>query len=115
MLTVSGYGGTGKTRFAIELYRRVSADYPGGAAFVSLASVTSAAEVIPTIVVSLDIGAGSAKERGSQRLGSSSQSTMLMPDSPRMPRARPTLRRRSDARRHFTAPVGFRMTHVQTE
>jgi predicted ATPase len=55
VLTVTGYGGTGKTRFSIELFRRLAADYPGGAAFVSLASVTDAAEVLPTIATALDI------------------------------------------------------------
>lgn len=55
VLTVSGYGGTGKTRFSIELHRRLQSEYAGGAAFVSLASVTSAADVLPTIGISLDI------------------------------------------------------------
>lgn len=55
MLTISGYGGTGKTRFSIELFRRLMHEYSGGAAFVSLASVTDAAEVLPTVSTSLDI------------------------------------------------------------
>ena len=55
VLTVTGYGGTGKTRFAIELFRRLAPEYPGGAAFVSLASVTAAAEVLPTVAHALDI------------------------------------------------------------
>lgn len=56
VLTISGYGGTGKTRFAIELYRRLMREYSGGgAAFVSVASVTDAAEVLPTVSTSLDI------------------------------------------------------------
>ena len=55
VLTVTGYGGTGKTRFAIELFRRVAAEYPGGAAFVSLAAVTSAAAVLPTVATALAI------------------------------------------------------------
>jgi predicted ATPase len=55
VLTVSGYGGTGKTRFAIELFRRMAPDYSGGAAFVSLASVTAATEVLPAVATSLDI------------------------------------------------------------
>ena len=55
ILSVTGYGGTGKTRFAIELFRRLEADYPGGAAFVSLASVTAAADVLPTVGTALDI------------------------------------------------------------
>jgi len=55
LLTVTGYGGTGKTRFAIELFRRLEAEYPAGAAFVSLASVTDPADVLPTISATLDI------------------------------------------------------------
>ena len=55
VLTVTGYGGTGKTRFSIELFRRLAPEYPGGAAFVSLASVTAAAEVLPTVGTALDI------------------------------------------------------------
>lgn len=55
VLTVSGYGGTGKTRFSIELFRRLQSEFDGGAAFVSLASVTSAADVLPAIAATLDI------------------------------------------------------------
>jgi non-specific serine/threonine protein kinase len=55
LLTITGYGGTGKTRFSIELYRRLSGGYEGGAAFISLASVTVPGEVLPTIGVRLDI------------------------------------------------------------
>ena len=55
VLTVTGYGGTGKTRFSIELFRRLAPEYAGGAAFVSLASVTAAAEVLPTVAIALDI------------------------------------------------------------
>jgi non-specific serine/threonine protein kinase len=55
VLTVTGPGGTGKTRFAIELFGRVQHDYPGGAAFVSLASVTTPEDVMPAVGVALDI------------------------------------------------------------
>jgi non-specific serine/threonine protein kinase len=55
LLTVTGYGGTGKTRFAIELFHRHANEYRGGAAFVSLASVTAAAEVLPTVATALAI------------------------------------------------------------
>ncbi|MBI5836695.1 MAG: protein kinase [Candidatus Eisenbacteria bacterium] len=55
VLTVTGYGGTGKTRFSIELFRRLAPAYAGGAAYVSLASVTAPAEVLPTVAVALDI------------------------------------------------------------
>jgi len=55
VLTITGYGGIGKTRFSIELYRRLTSEYPGGAAFVSLASVTDASEVMPTVTAALEI------------------------------------------------------------
>ncbi len=55
LMTVTGYGGTGKTRFAIELFNRLAKAYPGGAAFVSLASVTAVAEVLPAIATALAI------------------------------------------------------------
>jgi non-specific serine/threonine protein kinase len=55
LLTVTGYGGTGKTRFAIELFNRLASSHPGGAAFVSLASVTEASNVLPTIASALAI------------------------------------------------------------
>jgi predicted ATPase len=55
LLSVTGYGGTGKTRFAIELFERHASAYSGGAAFVSLASVTAAAEVLSTVATALAI------------------------------------------------------------
>ncbi len=56
LLTITGYGGTGKTRFSMALYQRLAASHPGGAAFVSLAGVTAADEVMPTVATALDIG-----------------------------------------------------------
>ena len=55
LLTITGYGGTGKTRFAIELFNRLASSHGGGAAFVSLASVTAAADVLPTLATALAI------------------------------------------------------------
>ena len=55
LVTITGYGGTGKTRFAIELFSRHASGHAGGAAFVSLASVTAAADVLPTVATALAI------------------------------------------------------------
>ena len=55
VLSITGYGGTGKTRFSIELFCRLESEFAGGAAFVSLASVTAASEVMPAIGIALDI------------------------------------------------------------
>ena len=55
LLSLTGYGGTGKTRFSIELFHRLAPDYAGGAAFISLASVTDPAEVLPVVATALSI------------------------------------------------------------
>ncbi|MCL4215354.1 MAG: protein kinase [Gemmatimonadales bacterium] len=55
VLTVTGVGGTGKTRLAIELHRQLHEGYAGGSAFVSLASVTAPGDVMPTIATTLEI------------------------------------------------------------
>ena len=55
LVSVTGYGGTGKTRFASALQYAVADQYPGGTAFVSLAAVTDPREVMTTIATALDI------------------------------------------------------------
>jgi predicted ATPase/DNA-binding SARP family transcriptional activator len=54
LLTLTGPGGIGKTRLALELAYRF-ADRPGGAAFVQLAAVTDAAVVGSAIAQGLEI------------------------------------------------------------
>ena len=49
VLTVVGPGGTGKTRFSIELARFLADDADGGTVFVPLAPVRDAALVVPLI------------------------------------------------------------------
>ncbi len=55
VFTVTGTGGAGKTRFAIELFTLLQDDFPNGSAYVSIASVTAASEVMPTIATALGI------------------------------------------------------------
>jgi non-specific serine/threonine protein kinase len=55
VLTLTGVGGTGKTRFSIELFRRYGDRCPGGAAFISLASVTAPDQVLPTVAAALEL------------------------------------------------------------
>lgn len=55
LVTLSGSGGSGKTRLAIEIARRVEHHYEDGAHFVSLASLTHARYVVNTIAAALGI------------------------------------------------------------
>ena len=55
VLSITGYGGTGKTRFAAALQRRLAPEFAGGTAFVSLAAVTDPAEVLTSIATALDL------------------------------------------------------------
>ena len=61
VLTVVGPGGTGKTRFAIELARLLAEEADGGTVFVPLAPVTEAELIIPAVAQALGAGAPSAE------------------------------------------------------
>ncbi len=55
LVTITGPGGVGKTRLALEVARRVRADLPGGAVFVDLAGVGEADDVAAAIARTLDL------------------------------------------------------------
>ena len=55
LLTLTGPGGIGKTRLAIEAARRASGHFPDGVAFVALAPLGDAALVMPTISQTLGL------------------------------------------------------------
>jgi predicted ATPase/class 3 adenylate cyclase len=55
VVTVTGPGGIGKTRIAIEVCQRLSSRFLDGVAFVSLAAVTDASDFIPAVAEALDI------------------------------------------------------------
>ena len=63
LVTVTGPGGSGKTRLALEVGDRLQARFAGGMAFVDLAPVTDHALVLPTIASALGV-----RERAGQRL-----------------------------------------------
>jgi predicted ATPase/class 3 adenylate cyclase len=58
VLTVLGPGGTGKTRFALELCRLLAEEADGGTVFCALASLRDPALVLPTIGERLGAAAG---------------------------------------------------------
>ena len=60
LLTIIGPGGTGKTRFAIELVRFLAEEADGGTVFVPLAPVRDAALVVPQIAARMGASGGSA-------------------------------------------------------
>ena len=55
LLTLTGPGGSGKTRLALELATRVHAAYPGGACVVSLAPLTDPRQVASAIADALGV------------------------------------------------------------
>ena len=55
LVTVTGPGGTGKTRFAIAVGAELLADFLNGVFFVPLATVTDPAVVVPTIAHTIGV------------------------------------------------------------
>jgi predicted ATPase/DNA-binding SARP family transcriptional activator len=55
LVTLTGPGGTGKTRLAIEVARALEPELRGGAVFVNLSPVSNAELVVPTIAEALEV------------------------------------------------------------
>ncbi len=64
LLTLTGIGGVGKSRLALEAARGIQAGFPDGAAFMGLAPITDPALVVPTIVRTLGLREGEARSPG---------------------------------------------------
>src|SRR5262245_60767808 len=59
LITLTGLGGVGKTRLAVETASRVAGEFAQGTTFVSLAAVQDPHLVGPTIAQALDVQTGS--------------------------------------------------------
>jgi predicted ATPase/DNA-binding SARP family transcriptional activator len=58
LLTLTGAGGTGKTRLALEIARRMEGHFADGAHFVALAAVAEDAQVAPAVARALELHPG---------------------------------------------------------
>jgi predicted ATPase/DNA-binding SARP family transcriptional activator/Tfp pilus assembly protein PilF len=61
LLTLTGPGGTGKTRLALAAAASVAAEFTGGALFVGLASITDPDLLLPAIASALGVDEGGAE------------------------------------------------------
>lgn len=64
LLTLTGAGGSGKTRLALEAARRARPAYPDGVWFVDLAAVGESLLVADAVLEALGLTAGTAANRG---------------------------------------------------
>lgn len=69
LLTLTGPGGVGKTRLALEIARLVASDYPDGAYFVPIASITDPDHVLPAIATTLGLRAAATPTALGEELG----------------------------------------------
>ncbi len=61
LLTITGAGGSGKTRLALQAARDCADDFEGGAVFVSLVAARDAGAMASTIATALGVGQGGSR------------------------------------------------------
>ena len=89
LLTLTGPGGVGKTRLALEAARAVEADYADGAWFVSLAAIERASDVASAMVSTLGVVplAGEAAQDAVQRFMSAKHLLLVVDNCEHLPTA----------------------------
>ena len=63
VLTLTGPGGTGKTRLSLQIAAQVADSFPGGVTFVPLAPITDAEVVAPAVVEALHLETAQSSPR----------------------------------------------------
>lgn len=61
LVTLTGAGGAGKTRLALQVAAQLTERFPGGVFFISLAAITDPELVLPTVARSLGVNAATEK------------------------------------------------------
>lgn len=69
LVTLTGPGGVGKTTLASEIARVVASDYPDGAFFIPIASITDPALVLPAIAANLGLRGDATPDALGEALG----------------------------------------------
>ena len=95
LLTLTGPGGVGKTRLALEVARAVEPDFADGARFVSLAEVERSQEVPATLVNALGVVplAGESPERAVERFLAAKHLLLVVDNCEHLPAAAPFIAR----------------------
>jgi predicted ATPase/class 3 adenylate cyclase len=68
LMTILAPGGTGKTRVAIQVAAGITADFPDGVFFISLADISSSAEIVQAVAESLGLALSSDEDMKTQLL-----------------------------------------------
>jgi predicted ATPase len=82
LVTLTGAGGIGKSRLALEVVRTVDSDFPGGVVFVPLDAVDDSSLVLPTIARRLGIrpeGGGDVLDAAADAVGDAP--TLILADN----------------------------------
>jgi predicted ATPase/class 3 adenylate cyclase len=78
LLTILAQGGAGKTRLALQAAADITADYPDGVFFISLAEISSTEDIIQTIAESIGVALSSDEALQDQLLTYLANKTQLL-------------------------------------